>query len=163
MEGTNPDDIPVEYADVYSNKDESSTEDGSDSDDTSPKDKSRSEKANATKNDYENVTVPSDANIRSGKRPSNRKTPSMYDENLYALPENALEEDPPSTTASQCDNTSSRGTSKSIEKQNKGGTWDNNQCRFLGLLAIFLIAAGVGAALYLTTNQAGKLSNSKCW
>ena len=157
MEGTNPDDITVEYADMYSNDDESSTDDGSDSEDTSPKDKSRSEKANATKNDDENVTVPSDANIRSGKRSSNRKVPSMYDENLYALPENALEEDPPSSTASQCDNTSSRGTTNSIEKQKKKGAWDNNQFRFLGLFAIFLIGVGVGAALYFTTNQAGKV------
>ena len=157
VEHANSDDIQVEYADLYSNKAESSNDDGSDNDDTSTKDKSRSEKANATKDDDENVTVQSDANIRSGKRPSSRKVPSMYDENLYALPENALEEDPPSTTASQCDNTSSRGTSKSIEKQNKKGTWDTNQCRFLGLLAIFLIAAGVGAALYFTTNPAGKI------
>ena len=158
MEGTNPDDIPVEYADVYSNKDESSTDDGSDSEDTSPKDKTRSEKENATKNKDENVTVQSDATIRSGQRPSNRKTPSMYDENLYALPENALEEDPPSTSESQCDNTSSREISKSIEKLNKKGTCDNNQFRFLGVLAIFLIVAGVGVALYFTINQAGKIN-----
>ena len=158
MEGTNPDDIPVEYADVYSNKDESSTDDGSDGDDPSPKDKSRSEKATATKNDDEGVTVRSDGNCRSGKRPSNRKVPSMYDENLYALPENALEEDPPSNSESQCDNTSPREILKSIEKQKKKEAWDNNQFRFLGVFAIFLIVTGFSVALYFTTNQAGEIN-----
>ena len=116
MEGNNPSDIPVEYAEVYFTKQDSNTDNDEDSDDASIEDKNPSETSNTYQNDEANVTIRAGSSDPSVKRPSNRKAPSMYDEDLYALPENALEEDQASNSTTRRDNNLSC-EQKSIEKE----------------------------------------------
>ena len=153
MEGNNPSDIPVEYAEVYFTKQDSNTDNDEDSDDASIEDKNRSETSNTYQNDEANVTIRAGSSDPSVKRPSNRKAPSMYDEDLYALPENALEEDQASNSNTQRDNNLSC-EHKSIENENKKGGLDSKKCCFL-VPALLLTSTGVGAAVYFTAIPTG--------
>ena len=153
MEGNNPSDIPVEYAEVYFTKQDSNTDNDEDSDDASIEDKNRSETSNTYQNDEANVTIRAGSNDPSVKRPSNRKAPSMYDEDLYALPENALEEDQASNSTTRRDNNLSC-EQKSIEKENKKGVLDSRKRCFL-VSALLLTAAGAGVAVYFTAIPTG--------
>ena len=153
MEGNNPSDIPVEYADVYFTKQDSNTDYDKDSDDASIEDKNRSETSNVYQNDEANVTIRAGSNDPSVKRPSNRKVPSMYDEDLYALPDNALEEDQTSNSNTRRDNNLSC-EQKTIEKKNKKGGSDSKKCCFL-VSALLLTAAGAGVAVYFTAIPIG--------
>ena len=153
MEGNNPSDIPVEYAEVYFTKQDSNTDNDEDSDNASIEDKNRTETSNTYQNDEANVTIRAGSSDPSVKRPSNRKAPSMYDEDLYALPENALEEDQASNSTTRRDNNLSC-EQKSIEKENKKGGLDSKKCCFL-VSALLLTAAGAGVAVYFTAIPTG--------
>ena len=161
MEWNDPEDIPVEYADVYSSKQESSTDNDDDSDTTSTEEKNRSETSNAYQNCGVGVTIRAGSNDPSAKRPSNRKAPSMYDEDLYALPENALEEDQAPNCQAQRKNNSSCEP-KSVGKGNGNGGNNSKKCCFLVFVPLLTVAGG-GVAIYFTTSQTGTMyTEVKC-
>ena len=156
MEGNNPDEIPVEYADVYFTK--VSDKEGSSSDDDKDSNNDLSNEMNT--NDYENirkhetveVTIRSATESNPRQHASKRKVPSMYDEDMYSLPNE--KEGGSNTTAPNDKKLSS--TQQSIEKQNKNRVCCNIRCYFLVLGFVF-VAAGVGVPVYLTTRKQGNI------
>ena len=148
MEGNNPDEIPVEYADVYSDKEGSSTDDDKDSNNDLSNEMNTNDYENISKHETVEVTIRSatDGNPRQPKR----KVPSMYDEDMYALPNE--NEEGSNTTAPNDKNLHSK--QQSIEKENKKGACCNIRCYFL-VFGFLLIAAGVGVPIYFTTNKSG--------
>ena len=132
-------DIAEEYAPVDEDEEESSTDDDSVRDDKSTLDTNGSEKSNGRKKDDAEVTIrqPSDDQPRKGK--SNRKVPSMYDEDLYALPDE--EGDTANNPAPRL------RTSPSEQKPKKRYSERKFVCIVLG---IFFLAAGGGGAIYFS-------------
>ena len=157
MEGNNPDEIPVEYADVYFTK--VSDKEGSSSDDDKDSNNDLSNEMNT--NDYENirkhetveVTIRSATESNPRQHASKRKVPSMYDEDMYSLPN---EKEEGSNTTAPNDKTLV-STRQSIEKPNKYRVCCNIRCYFLVLGFVF-VAAGVGVPVYLTTNKQGNIT-----
>ena len=146
MEGNNPDEIPVEYADVYSDKEGSSTDDDKDNDEMNT-----NEYENIPKTETVEVTIRSATDSNPRQHASKRKVPSMYDEDMYSLP-NEKEE---GVNATAHNDKTLVSTRQSIEKPNKNRVCCNIRCYFLVLGFVF-VAAGVGVPVYLTTNKQGK-------
>ena len=137
-------DIKEEYAPVDEDEEKSSTDDDSEGDNKSNLENG-SVKSNGGKSDDAEVTIrqPSDDQPRKGK--SNRKVPSMYDEDLYALPdEEGDTSNYPATTLR---------TLPSEQKPKKRYSERKFVCIVLG---IFFLAAGGGGAIYFSIfhNQA---------
>ena len=132
-------DIKEEYAPVDEDEEESSTDDDNEGDKKSTPDMNGSEKYNdRKKHDAEvNTRPPSDTQPRKGK--SNRKVPSMYDEDLYALPdeEGDTSNDPAPTL---------RTPPKEPMPRKK-----YSERKFLCIvMGIFFLAAGAGGAIYFS-------------
>ena len=152
MEGSNPDEIPVEYADVYSDKEESSTDDDKDShnDISIERNTNENEYGNTPKHDKVEVTIRSATDSNPRQHVSKRKVPSMYDEDMYALPNE--NEEGSNTTAPNDKILHSK--QESIEKESKKRACCNIRCYFL-VFGFLLVAAGVGVPIYFTTNKSG--------
>ena len=150
MEGSNPDEIPVEYADVYSDKEESSTDDDKDSNNDISIERNTNEYENYPKHEKVEVTIRSATDSNPREHGSKRKVPSMYDEDMYALP-NENEE---GSNATAPNNKNLHSKQQSVEKENKKGACSNIRCYFL-VFGFLLIAAGVGVPIYFTTNKSG--------
>ena len=150
MEGNNPDEIPVEYADVYSDKEGSSTDDDKDSNNDLSNEMNSNDYENIRKDETVEVTIRSATDSNPRQHASKRKVPSMYDEDMYALPN---EKEESSNTTAPNDKTS---TQQPIEKPNKNRFCCDIRCYFLVLGFVF-VAAGVGVPVYLTTNEQGNI------
>ena len=132
-------DIAEEYAPVDEDEEESSTDDDSVRDDKSTLDTNGSEKSNGRKKDDAEVTIrqPSDDQPRKGK--SNRKVPSMYDEDLYALPNE--EGDTSNNPAPML---------RTPPKEPKPGKKCSERKFLCIVLGIFFLATGAGGAIYFS-------------
>ena len=153
MEGNNPDEIPVEYADVYSDKEGSSTDDDRDSNNDLSNEMNTNEYENIPKTEPVEVTIRSATDSNPRQHASKRKVPSMYDEDMYSLP-NENEE---GSNATAPNNKTLSSTQQSTEKPNKNRVCCNIRCYFL-VLGFVIVAAGVGVPVYLTTNKQGNIS-----
>ena len=134
--------IAEEYAPVDEGDDKSSTDDDNEEDNKSVEDTSGSEgseKSNARKKDDVEVTIRPTPNDHSRKGKSNRKVPSMYDENLYALPD----EDGDTSN----NHAPTLRTSSPEQKLKKRYSERKFACIVLGML---LLSAGVGGAIYFS-------------
>ena len=134
--------IAEEYAPVDEGEDKSSTDDDNEEDNKSVEDTSGSEgseKSNARKKDDVEVTIRPTPNDHSRKGKSNRKVPSMYDENLYALPDNEEE-----TSINQ---TPTLRTSSPEQTPKRRYPERKFACIVLGML---FLSAGVGGAIYFS-------------
>ena len=151
MEGNNHDEIPVEYADVYYNKEGSSTDDDKDSNNDLSNEMNTNDYENIPKTETVEVTIRSATDSNPRQHASKRKVPSMYDEDMYSLP-NEKEE---GVNATAHNDKTLVSTRQSIEKPNKNRVCCNIRCYFLVLGFVF-VAAGVGVPVYLTTNKQGK-------
>ena len=80
-------DITEEYAPVDEDEEKSSTDDDREGDDKSTLDTNGSARYNGGKYDDAEVTIRQPSDNHSRKAKSKREVPSMYDENLYALPD----------------------------------------------------------------------------
>ena len=145
MEGNNPDEIPVEYADVYSDKEGSSTDDDKDSNNDLSNDMNTNDYENIPKTETVEVTIRSATDSNPRQHACKRKVPSMYDEDMYSLPNE--KEEGSNTTAPN---------DKTLTKPNKNRVCCNIRCYFLVLGFVF-VAAGVGVPVYLTTNKQGNI------
>ena len=79
MEDNNPDEIPVEYADVYSDKEGSSTDDDKDSNNDLSNEMNTNDYENIPKHERVEVTIRSATDSDPRQHTSKRKVPSMYD------------------------------------------------------------------------------------
>ena len=137
-------DIKEEYAPVDEDEDKSSTDDDNEEDNKSVEDTSGSEgseKSNARKKDDFEVTIRPTPNDHSRKGKSNRKVPSMYDENLYALPDNEEETSINQTPTLRTSSPEQRPKPKRRYSERKFA------CIVLGML---FLSAGVGGAIYFS-------------
>ena len=159
-------DIAEEYAPVDEDEDKSSTDDDNEEDLKSvpgTNDSENSEKSNVPKNDDVEVTIRPTPNDLSRKGKSNRKVPSMYDENLYALPENALEEDPPSTTDEDGDTSNNHAPTLRTSPQQKPKKPYSERKFACIALGIFFVTAGVGGAIYFSIfHNSTESTEGKC-
>ena len=132
-------DIAEEYAPVDEDEEKSCTDDDSEGDNDSTLDTNGSAKSDGGKKDDAEVTIRQPSDSHSRKPKSNRKAPSLYDENLYALPD---EEGDASNTPAP-----TLRTPPSEQKPKKRYSERKLVCIVLG---IFLLAAGGGGAIYFS-------------
>ena len=142
----------AEYAPIDEDKEESGNDGGKGGDNTSTVDTNSLEKSQTSKKDDANVTVRSTSNAREGN--TTQKVRSFYDEDHYALPDE--EGDTSNTHTTTIVKTPS---SKERIKKMESGFCCERKCS-LSFLAILLLAAGVGGAIFFTihhkTNESGK-------
>ena len=131
-------DITEEYAPVDEDEEKSSTDDDSEVDNTSTLENGSAKSDGGKKNDAE-VTIRQPSDHHSRKAKSNRKAPSMYDEDLYALPDE--EGDASNNPAPTLRNPPSEQTPRKRYSERKF------VCIVLGM---FFLAAGVGVAIYFS-------------
>ena len=134
----------AEYAEVYNDEEKSSTDGEIDGDNESTSNMNALEKSTIYQNDDPVVTIRPNSNDQADEPRSKRKVPSLYDENLYALPNE--EEDESKTQTPKIT------TAKSKEKPTKNGIKKNpcnkKVCWFF-VLGVFLLTGGIGGAIYL--------------
>ena len=132
-------DITEEYAPVDENEEESSTDDDGEGDNKSTLDTNGSKKSNDRKKDDAEVTIrqPSDNHSRKGK--STRKVTSMYDEDHYALPDEE----------GDASNNPAPTLRTPLPEQKPKKRYSERKFVCI-VLAIFVLAAGGGGAIYFS-------------